>query len=77
LWREAYSGKAGYSFVYIVAYQPKLDEDETIHTINPSGVDKLTFHCRKNTNDAGTLFVMQDRVNCVIAEKGVGGVPFQ
>jgi hypothetical protein len=77
LWRESFSGRPTYSNVYIAPFQPKLDMDDVIHTINPTAVDKFHFYAKKNIDEPGTLFVVQDAVTLVIAEDGVGGVPYQ
>ena len=75
-WRECYDTPA-YTMLYLIPYQPHLSQDVSIHTINPSAIDKLTFQVTKNHSASGTLIILQDKVTCVVADEGVGGVPYQ
>lgn len=61
----------------LLANQPGLNSDVLIHTVNQSRIDKLQFVLKKNSAVAGTIFMLQDLINGIQANAGLGGVPFQ
>lgn len=75
LWQENF-GQCPYSVLYLIPFSRNLLNDNVLHTVNFSGVEKLIFSAKKNQAAAGTCFLLVENYNVLSGSRGYLGSVF-
>ena len=75
MWQENF-GKSPYSSLYLIPFSRNLLNDNVLHTVNFSGVEKLLFYAKKNSGDVGKMFLIVENHNALTGARGYLGSVF-